>query len=631
MLQFLRSRVSGVFGILLIAVLVLAFGLWGIADTFTGFSNAEIATVGSQKIERTEYQIRYMQRTQDLSRQLGTPITPAAARNLGIEAQIMSTLLGSAALKEAADEMGLAHGDAAIAKSIVADANFAGPDGSFDEPTFRAVLRQNGLNEKLFVSDQRRFHILEQLSAATVDDGLVPDTLVDGLFKHFLERRVARYLILTLDQTDDVGDPTAEELESFFEQTKLRFAEPEKRSAQALVVSPARFAELISIDQATLQEEYELNLDKYSVPERRSIDQLVLADDAEVDAVRKLLEEEAAFAEIVNAVGQTLDNTDLGTVERGDLISSDLADIAFEMEQGAISEIIEGPLGYVVLRVRDITEGATLPLELVADQLRSEIVYDRALDDMIAFSETVEDELAGGETLASIGQRFDLDVIDLDEINNDGTLSDGKKPVLLARYDNITPVLFESAVGEEIPMLEMEDGTYVWTRLTGITPSKVPPLDDIRKAVAAQWETAEKTKLLQAMAEHMVKKGNEIGSFKKVAEDFDRKPLLSEPMTRQVSNDTFSDEAVTQLFAVKKGNFAWANVGFGGEIIVMQVEDIIDAEVKDGEAKELIFTGEQRKYYVDLTNQFVRSLQQDYGVSINQANLERATSELVSR
>ena len=631
MLQFLRSRVSGVFGILLIAVLVLAFGLWGIADTFTGFSNAEIATVGSQKIERTEYQIRYMQRTQDLSRQLGTPITPAAARNLGIEAQIMSTLLGSAALKEAADEMGLAHGDAAIAKSIVADANFAGPDGSFDEPTFRAVLRQNGLNEKLFVSDQRRFHILEQLSAATVDDGLVPDTLVDGLFKHFMERRVARYLILTLDQTDDVGDPTAEELESFFEQTKLRFAEPEKRSAQALVVSPARFAELISIDQATLQEEYELNLDKYSVPERRSIDQLVLADDAEVDAVRKLLEEEAAFAEIVNAVGQTLDNTDLGTVERGDLISSDLADIAFEMEQGAISEIIEGPLGYVVLRVRDITEGATLPLELVADQLRSEIVYDRALDDMIAFSETVEDELAGGETLASIGQRFDLDVIELDEINNDGTLSDGKKPVLLARYDNITPVLFESAVGEEIPMLEMEDGTYVWTRLTGITPSKVPPLDDIREAVAAQWETAEKTKLLQAMAEHMVKKGNEIGSFKKVAEDFDREPLLSEPMTRQVSNDTFSDEAVTQLFAVKKGNFAWANVGFGGEIIVMQVEDIIDAEVKDGEAKELIFTGEQRKYYVDLTNQFVRSLQQDYGVSINQANLERATSELVSR
>ena len=631
MLQFLRSRVSGFFGILLIAVLVIAFGLWGIADTFTGFSNAEIATVGDQKIERTEYQIRYLQRSQELARQLGTPLTAAEARNLGIEAQVVGNMLGSAALREAAAEMGLAHGDAAIAQSIVEDANFAGPSGTFDEPTFRAVLQQNGLTEKLFVEDQRRFHIIEQLSAATVDNGLVPQPLVDELFKYFLERRVARYLILTLDETDEVGTPTDEELESFFEQTKLRFAEPEKRSAQALVVTPARFAELISIDEASLREEYELNIDRYSVAEKRAIDQLVLADDSEVEAVRNLRAENAGFAEIVNAVGQTLDNTDLGTVERGDLISADLAEKAFAMQTGEISDIIEGPLGYVVLRVREVTAGATLPLELVQDQLRSEIVYERALDDMIAFSETVEDELAGGETLSNIGQRFDLDVIQLDDINGDGATADGKTPLLLSRYDTIAPLLFESSIGEEVPMMEMEDGTYVWVRLTGITPSKVPPLGDIKDAVSAQWETAEKTKLLQAMAEHMVNQGNETSSFKKVTESFKRDPLVSEPMTRQVSNDTFSDEAVAQLFSVKKGQFAWANVGFGGEIIVMQVEDVQPAEVKDGDAKDLIFSGEQRKYHIDLANQFIRSLQANYSVSVNQANLERATSELVSR
>jgi peptidyl-prolyl cis-trans isomerase D len=631
MLQFLRSRVSGFFGILLIALLVVAFGLWGIADTFTGFSNATIASVGDEKIERTEYQIRYLQRTQELARQLGTPLTAAEARNLGIEAQVLTNMLGSAALRQAAAEMGLAHGDEALAQSIIEDANFAGPSGMFDEPTFRAVLQQNGLTEKLFVEDQRRFHIINQLSSATVENGLVPQSLVDGLFRHFLESRVARYLILTLDDTDEIGDPTDEELERFFEQTSLRFANPEKRSGQILVVSPARFAELISIDAATLREEYELDIDKYSVAEKRAIDQLVLADDGEVETVRALLGSKTGFAEIVNAVGQTLDNTDLGTVERGDLISADLADIAFSMQQGEISDIIEGPLGYVVLRVRDITPGATLPLEQVQEQLRREIVYERALDDMIAFSETVEDELAGGESLANIGQRFDLDVIELNKIDADGRTEDGKTSALLTRYDTIATRLFESAIGEESPMIEMPDGTYIWTRLTGITPSQVPPLAQVRKAVTAQWETAERTKLLQAMAEHMVKQGNETGSFKKVTQSFKRSPLVSEPMTRQVSNDTFSDEAVAQLFSVKKGQFAWANVGFSGEIIVMQAEKIVSADVKDGEAKNLIFSGEQRKYHLDLANQFVRSLQDDFGISINQANLERATSELVSR
>jgi len=631
MLEFLRNKASGVLGILLIGLLVIAFGLWGIADTFTGFSNAEIASVGNKKIERQEYQLRYIQMTQDLSRQLGTTLSPSDARNLGVPQQVLSNMLGGAALYGAAEDMGLNLSDEAIAQKILLDPSFAGSSGTFDEPTFRAVLRQNGLTEKLFVDDQRRFHVINQLTAASIDNGLVPRMLTEQLFKHFLEKRVANYMILTLDQTDEVGEPTDEELETFFEATKLRFAKPETRTGHALVVTPARFAELISIDRATLEEEYELSINEFTVAETRAIDQLVLSDDTEVDTVRLMTANDSSFAEIVNAVDQTLDNTDLGTVERGDLISADLAERAFQMQEGEISDIIEGPLGYVVLRVREINPGATLPLEAVEAQLRSRIIYDRALEDMLAFSETVEDELAGGETLENIGQRFDLDVIELKDIDRDGKDADGNLSALLARYDTITPLLFEGAVGEDIPMQEMEDGSFIWLRLADITPSIVPPLDDVREKVTAEWQVDERSKLLQAMAEHIVKRGNETGSFKAATEGFKREPLVSEPMTRQVSNDTFTDDAVTSLFAVNENEFAYANVGFSGEIIVMQVKDIINAELKDSGAKDLIFSGEQRKYHQDLTSQFVSSLQNNRGISVNQTNLERAISDLVTR
>ena len=631
MLEFLRSKASGVLGILLIGLLVIAFGLWGIADTFTGFSNAEIASVGDKKIERQEYQLRFIQMTQDLSSQLGTSLSPSDARNLGVPQQVLSNMLGGAALHSAAEEMGLNLSDEAIAQKILLDPSFSGASGTFDEPTFRAVLRQNGLTEKLFVNDQRRFHVINQLTSASIDNGLVPKMLTEQLFQHFLEKRVANYMILTLAQTDEVGDPTDEELETFFEATKLRFAKPETRTAHALVVTPARFAELISIDPATLQEEYELSINEFTVAETRSIDQLVLADEAEVDTVRQLVSNDASFAEIVSAVNQTLDNTDLGTVERGDLISADLAERAFNMQEGEISDIIEGPLGYVVLRVRKINPGATLPLEAVETQLRSRIIYDRALEDMLAFSETVEDELAGGETLENIGQRFDLDVIEIKDIDSDGKDTNGNKSALLNMYDTITPLLFEGGVGEDIPMQEMEDGSFIWLRLAEITPSVVPPLADVREKVTAEWQIDERSKLLQAMAEHIVKKGNETGSFKAATKGFKREPLVSEPMTRQVSNDTFTDAAVASLFGVNENEFAYANVGFSGEIIVMQVKEIIDAEIKDGTAKDLIFAGEQRKYHQDLTAQFVASLQQNFGVSVNQTNLDRALNDLVTR
>lgn len=631
MLKILRGKASGVLGILLIGLLIIAFGLWGIADTFTGFSNSEIASVGDNKIERQEFQVRYVQQTREFSRQLGTPLSAADAQNLGISQQVLINMMGSAALQQAAEELGLGYSDEAIAQTILNDPSFAGLNGEFDEPTFRAVLAQNGLNEKLFVEDQRRFHITNQLTEASIDQGLVPKKLVEGLYQHFLERRVANYMILTLNQTDETGEPTVEELETFFNETKLRFAQPETRSGHALVVSPARFAELITIDRATLEEEYELTMNDYVVEEKRKIDQLVLADDSEADQVRTLLADNVPFVEIVAAVGQTLENSDLGEVARDDMISADLAESAFAMEKGDVSDVIEGPLGYVVLRVRDIKPGATLPLEVVEDQLRQRIIYDRALEDMLAFTETVEDELAGGETLENIGQRFDLDVIKINNIANNGKTPDDLQPAILARYDTLAGLLFESAIGEDIPMQEMEDGTFIWLRLNDITPTQVPPLDNVRAAVVAEWKIDERSKLLQAMAEHMVKVGNETGSFKSAAEGFKRKPLVSEPMTRQVSNDTFSEDAVSRLFAIDKDKFTWASVGFGGEIIVMQVTDIIDAELTDSAAREIIFDGERRKYHADLTNQFVQSLQQNFGVNINQRNLDMATRELVTR
>lgn len=631
MLKFLRSKASGVLGILLIGLLVIAFGLWGVADTFTGFSNSVIASVGDRKIERQEFQVRYVQATRDFSRQLGTTLSAADAANLGITQQVLINMMGSAALYEAADDLGLGFSDDAIAQSILADPSFAGVNGQFDEPTFRAVLSQNGLNEKLFVEDQRRFHITNQLTDASIDRGLVPKLLIENLYKHFLERRIANYMILTLEQTDETGEPTDEELETFFNETKLRFAQPETRSGHALVVSPARFAELITIDRASLEEEYELSMSDFTVEETRKIDQLVLSDDTEAEEARKLIGEGVPFVEIVDAVGQTLDNSDLGEVKRSDMISADLAEIAFAMEKDEVSDVIEGPLGYVVLRVRDVKPGSVQPFEAVEEQLRQRVIYDRALEDMLAFTETVEDELAGGETLENIGQRFDLDVIKIENITNNGKSLDGTQQVIMARYDQLATLMFDSAIGEDIPMQEMEDGTFIWLRLNEITPTVVPPLKEVRDAVTAEWKVDERSKLLQAMAEHMVKVGNETGSFKAAAEGFKRKPLVSEPMTRQISNDTFSEEAVTRLFNVGKDEFAWARVGFGGEIIVMQVADIIEAEAGDSAARDIIFEGEQRKYHADLTNQFVRSLQDNYGTSINETNLNLATRELVTR
>ncbi len=107
MLDIMRKSVNGFVGILLIALLVVAFGLWGIADTFTGFSNSVLAKVGDEEIERVEFQLRYLQQLQTIEQQFGTTVSPDQARGLGLDREVLRNMIGSAALRAAAIDLGL--------------------------------------------------------------------------------------------------------------------------------------------------------------------------------------------------------------------------------------------------------------------------------------------------------------------------------------------------------------------------------------------------------------------------------------------------------------------------------------------------------------------------------------------
>ena len=631
MLDIMRKSVNGFVGILLIALLVVAFGLWGIADTFTGFSNSVLAKVGDEEIERVEFQLRYLQQLQTIEQQFGTTVSPDQARGLGLDREVLRNMIGSAALRAAAIDLGLGQSDEALAAEIIADPNFAGPNGKFDEPTFRAVLQRNGLSEKLYVKDQRDFNIRDQMSKASYERAIMPAMMSEKLFSHFLERRIAKYLILTLDSIDDVGEPTEEELESFYEQAKLRFTQAERRSADLLVLTAERFSENMTFSDEELRVEYDQSIDLFTQPEERAIDQLVLADDIEIAKVSSLIAQNKPFVEIVSAVGQDFDNTDLGWVKVSDIISAELSKKAFAMEKGEINNVIEGPLGAVVLRVRDIKPEVVQSFEAVADNLRQAIALDRALEDMVAFSETVEDNRAASVSLQEIGQRFDLAVVSVEQFTRDGTLENGKSSEILQRYPSLTESLYGAVIGEDIAMFEAPDGSFVWAQVKDIQPSQVQPLAAVRQDAIAQWKVAEQAKLLEAMAEHLVSQGNSGVDFDTLAKDFPRRALTSEQMTRQVSNETFSEQAVEKLFAVGKSKFAWAPVGFGSELLVMQAVDVIDAELKDGEAKDLIYGGELRKYRADLVNQFIQSLRSTYGVKVYDSAVQQAVNQMAAR
>jgi peptidyl-prolyl cis-trans isomerase D len=84
MLDALRQRATGWIAQVFIALLVVSFAVWGIADIFTGFRADEVAEVGNTEITTTEFARQYDQAMQGMTRQMGRPMTSEqAARHAG--------------------------------------------------------------------------------------------------------------------------------------------------------------------------------------------------------------------------------------------------------------------------------------------------------------------------------------------------------------------------------------------------------------------------------------------------------------------------------------------------------------------------------------------------------------------
>ena len=98
MLDALRQGAGTWVAKIFIGVLALSFAVWGISDVFTGGHAGALATVGDEKVFEQQYQSAFQRRLSALSRQFGRQLSTQQARQLGLDRQVLSQLVGQAAL-----------------------------------------------------------------------------------------------------------------------------------------------------------------------------------------------------------------------------------------------------------------------------------------------------------------------------------------------------------------------------------------------------------------------------------------------------------------------------------------------------------------------------------------------------
>src|ERR1700758_5827457 len=188
MLRGMRKASSNWLGKSIMAVvwgvLIVSFGIWGIADLFRGFGQSTLATIGHTEISINEFRQLYTDKLQQIGRQFGRPLTTDQARAFGFDRQVLQQTLAEAALDEEARRLGLGQSDEETMRLIVADPNFQGTNGQFDPQRFQYMIRQFGFTEARYIADQRRVSLRRQI-AGTLSAGLEPSKTLIEATSHF--------------------------------------------------------------------------------------------------------------------------------------------------------------------------------------------------------------------------------------------------------------------------------------------------------------------------------------------------------------------------------------------------------------------------------------------------------------
>ena len=606
-------------------VLIISFGVWGIADIFRGFGQSTLAKVGHTEISTEQFRQLYTDRLQQIGRQFGRPLTMDQARAFGIDRQVLQQTIAEAALDEEARRLGLGQSDAETMRLIFSDPNFKGTNGAFDPARFQATIRQAGFTEQRYIADQRRVSLRRQI-AGTISAGLEPPkVMIEALSRYQNEQRSIDYVKLDAAQAGTIDPPSPETLAGYFDDHKIQFRAPEYRKIAFVAITPEDIGKWSEVSDEDARKLFEQRRDKLGTPEKREVSQIVFPNAEEALAARNRITSGTSFDDIAKERGLNASDVDLGLITKSEIIDPAIAEAAFTLPSGDVSQPVQGRFGSVLVKIGKIEPGVEPAYESFAANLKKEIAIERARKSVADLRDKMEDERGGGASVIEAAQKLGLTAVTVDAVDRSGRLPNGQLATNIPRGLDVVSQAFNSDVGVDNDAISFNGG-YVWYDVLGITPSRERSLDEVKDQVEAKWRDDQITSRLRTKATEMVQKLDQGGNLADEAKAAGLKVETAAGFRRDASLPGVPASAIAAAFrTVKDGSGQTPGAG-AGEWIVFRVTDVsvppVDLASDDikklKESLRTSMTDEQ-------IGQYVTKLETEIGTTVNQAAFAQVT------
>jgi peptidyl-prolyl cis-trans isomerase D len=480
------------------------------------------------------------------------------------------------------------------------------------------------MSEKSYVADQRQVLLRRQLVDSLSGGITPPKAWLDAVNQFRNEQRSIDYVNLGPAQAGDIPQPTAEQLNKYFEERKIAFRAPEYRKIETLTVTPPELAKWMEISDQDLSKAYETRRARYATPERRHVAQIVFPNMAEAQAAADRIKGGMSFAALAAERGFKKQDIDLGTVTKSGIVDPALADAAFALKEGEVSAPVQSQFGPTLVTVLKIEPATTKTLAEVAPQLRADLALERAKPQVGEIHDKIEDERAGGASLAEAAAKLKLPLVTYDAVDRSGRDPQGKPIANLARAADVVRAAFASDVGVDNDPIDA-DGGYVWYNVAGIAPAHERSLDEVKPEVEQHWRDDEIASRLKTKAADLLDKLKNGATLESVATANGLTVQKAADLKRGADNGPIPQGVVEAIFHTAKDAYGSAAGDSPTQWMVFRVVDVktpsAQADAADATRVEQMV---RQQLADDVMNQYVNWLENDLGTTINAGVLAQA-------
>ena len=503
-----------------LALIALPFAFWGI-DSYQRMGSAagEVASVGRQKITEAEFNEELRQQQDRMRSLLGRNFDPAMFEGPEIRAHVLEGMISQRLLTQLAVRSNLTVTDDQLREIIASIPSFQA-NGRFSPEMYQETLRREGYPPATFEASLRRDLMLQQLSSAVTDSGIVSQAAARQAAQLQAERREVSEYLVPAAQFHSQVKVTPEQVGAFYESNRGRFRVPEQARVEYLVLNSDALQAREQPSADDVKAWFDSHLDQFQVKEQRQASHILIAVKQGATAAERakatekaeqilarLRKSPAGFADLAKKEsddpGSAPKGGDVGYFSRGMMVKA-FDDAVFRLKLNETSGLVESDFGHHIIRLTGIKPGKTRSLEEARPDIELELKKQRAgkkfAESAEAFSNLVYEQT---DSLKPAAEKFGLAMQKSDWITRESAQAPALQNAKL-----LAAIFGDDAVKNRrnTEAIETSPGNIVSAHVVEHKPAAIRSLEEVRGDIVKELTRNEALALARKQALALIEK-----------------------------------------------------------------------------------------------------------------------------